>query len=71
MFSAKYDAENHFLLLLFFHLSLLPGMIMIVGMFLHVSCVLETFKAIPALKVPPLFPQITLFISGKMHPGQY
>ena len=44
---------------------------MIVGMFLHVSCVLETFKAIPALKVPSLFPGITLFISGKMPPGQY
>ena len=44
---------------------------MIVGMFLHVSCVLETFTAIPALEVPSLFPRITLFISGKMHPGQY
>ena len=73
MFSAKYHAGSQFLLLLFFHLylSFLPGMIMIVGMFLHVSCVLEKFKAIPALKVPSLFPRITLFISGKMHPGQY
>ena len=45
-------------------------MIMNVGMFLHVSCLLETFKAIPALKVPLLFPRMTLYISGKMHPGQ-
>ena len=73
MFSAKYHAGNHFLLLLFFHLYLffLPRMIMIVGMFLHVSCVLEKFKAIPSLKVPSLFPRITLLISGKMHSGQY
>ena len=44
---------------------------MIVDMSLHVSCVPETFTAIPDLKVPSLFPRITLFISGKMHPGQY
>ena len=37
------------------------------------SCFLcaRTFTAIPALEVPSLFPRITLFISGKMHPGQY
>ena len=44
---------------------------MIVGMFLHVSCVLEKVNAIPSLKVPSLFPRITLLISGKMHSGQY